>query len=122
MKAPTTFHDPATAPPGHVFYTSVIDADRCAILTGPFGTHAAAVADVDRARFLAERFTKEGVWCAFYAFGTCSLPRDVKANVLFPSDGRSREELVQRFHELKEYRDSLKERLRSAVAAAAAAT
>lgn len=83
MKAPTKFHDPATAPPGHVFYTSVIDAGRCAILTGPFDTHAAAVADVNRARFLAERFTKDGAWCAFYAFGTCSAPASAEVKPLF---------------------------------------
>lgn len=54
-----------------IFYVSVIDGKRKAILLGPYETHQEAIDQVPRGRDLAE---KAGA-SAFYYFGTCSSPR-----------------------------------------------
>jgi hypothetical protein len=53
-----------------VFYVSVEShaGDRHVLALGPFRTHGAALAEVERVkRFVCERF-REGHWCGF---GTC---------------------------------------------------
>jgi len=64
----------------HYYYTSVIDGDRKGLLTGPFATHAEALADVPRAKQLAEKADR---WAAFYAFGTAGS--DEVLPVAFPA-------------------------------------
>ncbi len=49
------------------YYVSVIDAGRTALLSGPYPTHAAALAAVDKVRELANIVDHRSV---FYAFGT----------------------------------------------------
>jgi hypothetical protein len=61
------------------YYTSVIDGDRRGLLTGPFQTHAEALADVARAKQLAEKADR---WAAFYGFGTAGS--DDVLPVVFP--------------------------------------
>ncbi len=79
-------NDPAAAPAGHVFFTSVINPDNTAqrrILSGPFPTYAAAQDDLDRVRAMAESRDCRAVW---YCFGSCSLPAEKAAEIkpLFP--------------------------------------
>jgi hypothetical protein len=61
------------------YYTSVVDGDRRGLLTGPFATHEDALADVPRAKRLAEKADR---WAAFYGFGTAGS--DEVLPVVFP--------------------------------------
>lgn len=62
------------------FYVSVRDAGRTGLLLGPYATHMEALDNVTRGKALAQ----EANWkAAFYAFGTCSLPKGMAARVVF---------------------------------------
>jgi hypothetical protein len=63
---------------------SVLDGDRHAYLAGPFEKHETALALVDTVRTLACEVDPKAWW---YAFGTCSLPKDMAASVRFPELG-----------------------------------
>lgn len=52
------------------FYVSVIDGTRKGLLLGPYDTHEAALANVDRAKAEAEAVDP---FAHFYAFGTSRL-------------------------------------------------
>lgn len=56
-----------------VYYTSVIDGDNKALLTGPYDTHQEALDMVDAANAKACELDHKA-W--FYAYGTCSIDRD----------------------------------------------
>lgn len=56
---------------GRQFYTSVIDGTRRGYLSGPFETHAEALADVERVR---RRAQTDNARAWFYGFGMCSTP------------------------------------------------
>ena len=53
------------------YYVSVVDADRKALLAGPFDTHAEALALVEPTRKVANELDPKS---HFYGFGTCRLP------------------------------------------------
>ena len=57
--------------PGRLFYVSVVDGGRYGFLSGPYATHAEAMADVNEVQVLAE---KHDPGAAFYAFGTARAP------------------------------------------------
>jgi hypothetical protein len=66
MQAPDT-------KPG-AYFVSVQDGDRFAAALGPFvDDHAAALAQIEAVRALAQRLQPRA---AFYAFGTCRLDHD----------------------------------------------
>lgn len=61
------------------YYVSVIDGKKSGMLLGPFDTHEAALANVDRGTKLAYDADPKAPW---YAYGTCKweadkLPRSV---------------------------------------------
>jgi hypothetical protein len=62
------------------YYVSVQDDGRTAFLLGPFKSHEAALAQVDRGRGLTDGADP---YAAFYAFGTSSLPADVPVKTVF---------------------------------------
>jgi hypothetical protein len=62
------------------YYVTVQDDGRTGFLLGPFKTHEEALAQVNRARDLADRADP---FAAFYAFGTSSLPADATVKTVF---------------------------------------
>lgn len=62
-----------TDAPGSRYFVSVIDGPRRAAAAGPYETHAAALADVEEVRALAEEIDP---WAFFYAWGTCRADAD----------------------------------------------
>lgn len=66
-----TGHDAAN--PDHrpgPYFVSAIDGSEAYIMAGPYGTHAQALADVDRARQIADQHDRRA-W--FMAWGTCRI-------------------------------------------------
>ncbi len=61
--------------PTRLYYVTVRDDGRTGFLLGPYDTHTEALANVGEGKRLANAATP---WAAFYAFGTASLPRDMK--------------------------------------------
>ena len=57
--------------PGAKYYVSAADAGRTALLSGPYDTHAEALAKVDSVRRRAEERDSGAV---FYSFGTVAMP------------------------------------------------
>lgn len=55
---------------GAAFYVTCIDGARVGYLAGPYETHAAALADVERVRKVA---CEADPWADFYAFGTAAV-------------------------------------------------
>ena len=72
--------------PDRRFFVSAKKDDRYVLLLGPYKTHAAALANVDRGRQLAESVDVRACW---YAYGTCSaMLADVPdLKVVFAKDG-----------------------------------
>jgi hypothetical protein len=62
------------------YYVTVRDDGRTGFLLGPYATHNAALAQVDRGREMADAATP---WAAFYAFGTSSVPADAAVKTVF---------------------------------------
>jgi uncharacterized protein YbjT (DUF2867 family) len=63
--------------PGH-YYASVLDPEkpgRYGLLAGPFKTHQEAKDILPKAK---DKAYEVNTWSAFYAFGTCRLPEDIK--------------------------------------------
>lgn len=77
-------------PPSFTFYVSVLrDGKQRSILSGPYATNDDAMAQIDHAFALACHLDE---WCAFDAFGTCSIENGKATGVLqrngFPLDLR----------------------------------
>lgn len=56
------------------FYVSVIDNDRYGLLLGPFDLHSQALSLVSVVRDRVQQLDPRAHW---YAFGTCSLPKEI---------------------------------------------
>lgn len=65
--------DIASDPTPGDFFVSAIDGDKLALASGPYPTHAVALANVDRISKLVEKADPKAV---FYAWGTCKLPEN----------------------------------------------
>ena len=57
--------------PTRLYYVSVVDGPRYALLAGPYETHQEALDKVDEARKAAYTMDVKAV---FYAYGTCKTP------------------------------------------------
>jgi hypothetical protein len=57
-----------TAGTGKGYYVSAVDAGNYWLLSGPYDSHAAAIADVDDVQEIA---IKNNPFAHFYSFGTC---------------------------------------------------
>lgn len=57
---------------GH-YYVSCINGAKKALVTGPYDSHAEALADVERVRTAAGKLDPK---CDFYAWGTARIPRN----------------------------------------------
>lgn len=55
------------------YYVSAIDGERKALICGPYATHDAALADVQRVKRAAERVDPRAVW---WAWGTAGVNLD----------------------------------------------
>ena len=55
------------------YYVSVVDGKKFGLLSGPYSSHAAALALVDRARRIA---TDLNDWAHFYSYGTVRMADD----------------------------------------------
>ncbi len=70
--------------PNHLYYyVSVADGSRRALAAGPYYTHAAAVADIDRVREAAYRRDARVWW---YAWGTAGSDRNLDTVLGRPED------------------------------------
>lgn len=57
-----------------LYYVSCIDGPRRSLVAGPYSSHAAALADVDRVRGAAYRVDFKSHW---YAWGTAGVSAEV---------------------------------------------
>lgn len=62
---------------GH-YYVSCINGAQKALVTGPYDSHAEALADVERVRTAAGKMDPR---CDFYAWGTARIPKGERAAV-----------------------------------------
>jgi hypothetical protein len=65
------------------FYVSVVNGSDYRLLVGPFNDHKTALMYVEPARARACAVDVKAWW---YAFGTCSLPKDTPAQAIFRSE------------------------------------
>jgi len=70
--------DTPDARPGF-YYVSVIDGPKFGLLSGPYSTHAEALAQVEPARKIAHKANRDAIW---YGFGTCRLETSAGPGVL----------------------------------------
>jgi hypothetical protein len=71
--------------PDLAFFVTVRSGARTGFLLGPYGTHAEALANVDRGRDFA---CAVDAWAHFYSYGTASVPAGTAAETVFGIFGR----------------------------------
>ena len=67
-----------TCPTGANYFVSAIDGSLHYYMAGPYTTHAAALADVDKARAIADKHDPRG---CFMAWGTCKSDRTAPGSI-----------------------------------------
>lgn len=66
--------------PGYYYVSVIRDNGDTRLLAGPYpNNHAAALADVERAKHIAQDIDQKAVW---YAFGTCRSDDDLGPGIL----------------------------------------
>jgi hypothetical protein len=66
--------------PGPYYVTAMLDDSSMVYpMAGPYADHAAALADVERCRSIAESVDRRALWAAF---GTCRMPTYAKPGKL----------------------------------------